>query len=185
MGEANRTSEARMRAAAQAMVTALDTHGDVLNRVEAIAVLGTVVGTFALAWGGEAEVVNGVGQVARALVEGQRAKARDTRPAHVQEWLETLGPWHHDENWQPLDTPAIRAAVPTVKEVYRHNGVGGNLHVVVDDYNVLDDSLAACAKWIEEDDRCSEAQRRAERACLAALTPLTPEERASAIRLAE
>ena len=54
MGEASRTSEGRMRAAVTDTVAALDRHGDGLNRVESIAVLGTVIATYALLWGGEA-----------------------------------------------------------------------------------------------------------------------------------
>jgi hypothetical protein len=57
-----------MRAAAQDVVTALDRHGDALTRVEAIAVLGVVVGNFALVWGGEPQVVTGVSQAARQYV---------------------------------------------------------------------------------------------------------------------
>lgn len=68
MGEAARTSEHRMRAAAQAVTTVLDQHGDRLTRVEAIAVLGTVVGNYALVWGDEAEVVAGVEAGARKYV---------------------------------------------------------------------------------------------------------------------
>lgn len=75
MGEAHRTSEARMRAASEALVRSLDDHIDGLGRVEAITALGTALGVYAMAWGGEAEVVGGVAKVARTLVEGQRAKA--------------------------------------------------------------------------------------------------------------
>ena len=69
MGEATRTSEARMRAAVQAMVTALDQHGDQLVRKEAISVLGVVVGSYAMAWGGTDEVIGKVGATARLLVQ--------------------------------------------------------------------------------------------------------------------
>ena len=68
MGEAARTSEARMRGAVQDVVTALDLYGDKLNRDEAITVLGVVVGTYALAWGGEEEVIGKAAAVARATV---------------------------------------------------------------------------------------------------------------------
>ena len=72
MGEATRTSEARMRAAVQDVVTTLDRHGDALNRDEAISVSGVVVGTYALAWGNEPEVVGKTAAVAKALVEKHR-----------------------------------------------------------------------------------------------------------------
>ena len=71
-----------------------------------------------------------------------------------------------------------------MEEVYRYDGVGENLHIVVDDLKVEDGSLTFCAKCIEEADRCSEAQKVAERVCIAPLRPLTEEERASAIRRA-
>lgn len=117
------------------------------------------------------------------MAQGERAP-KAARPLDHDTWLASLPPWHNDEDWKPLDTPTIREAALTVTEVYRHDGVGGNLHIVVDDLNVDDGDLSFCAKCIEEQDR-PVAQRIAERACLAALTPLTPEERASAIRLAE
>ena len=68
MGEANRTSEARMRAAVTDAVAAIDRHGDSLNRDEAISVLGSIVGAYALAWGGEVEVVGKTQEVAKAFV---------------------------------------------------------------------------------------------------------------------
>ena len=73
MGEAKRTSEARMRAAAKDVVAALDRHGDKLVRHEAIGVLGFVTGTFASVWGGEAEVVGKAAAVAKAVVMNRRA----------------------------------------------------------------------------------------------------------------
>ncbi len=78
MGEATRTSEARMRAAVQDVVTTLDRHGDGLTRAEAISVLGVTLGTYALAWGGEEEVVGKAAEVAKTLVLQQRAKAAGT-----------------------------------------------------------------------------------------------------------
>ena len=68
MGEANRTSEARMRAAVTDIVAAFDKHADALNRDEAISVLGSVTGADALAWGGEVEVVGKANEVAKGFV---------------------------------------------------------------------------------------------------------------------
>ena len=48
-----------------------------------------------------------------------------------------------------IDTPAVRAAAAAVAEVYEHSCVGGNLHIVLDDWNIEDDNLEFCRGCIE------------------------------------
>lgn len=69
MGEATSTSEARMRAAVKAVVTALGQHGVGLTRAEAISVLGVCVGTYAMTYGDTDEVIGKIGATARPLVQ--------------------------------------------------------------------------------------------------------------------
>lgn len=90
-----------------------------------------------------------------------------------------------------IDTPAVRAAIALVDEVYEFSCVGGNLHIVIDDFNIDDDNLEFCAKQIADvragrpstfADVAPE-QLCAEEACLAALWPMSIDERASVLAL--
>ena len=107
------------------------------------------------------------------------------------------------------DTPAVRAAAATVTALYEHPNciVGGNLHIVTDDWNLEDSNLEFCRHCIEHagmmpiDDDAHEIhkwyneQKRAnpdppdqlavERACLDALAVLTEDERHAAMALAD
>jgi hypothetical protein len=47
-----------------------------------------------------------------------------------------------------IDTPAVRAAAAAVEEVYQHNCMGGNLHIVLDDWNIEDGNLEFCNQCI-------------------------------------
>ena len=104
-----------------------------------------------------------------------------------------------EEGKPAIDTPAIRAAAAAVAEVYEHSCVGGNLHIVLDDWNLEDGSLAFCdaqiargghpddpehSPWytkekLENPD--SPEQLAAERRCCDLFKALTVEERASAL----
>jgi len=76
-----------------------------------------------------------------------------------------------------IDTAEIRAAVVAVTAVYGESPVGGNLHVVLDDWNIEDEHVRG---WI---DYAAEPITEAERACGAALARLTESERASALAI--
>lgn len=78
----------------------------------------------------------------------------------------------------PQATPAAVAAAETVKAVYAEpgGGAGGALHIVIDDLNLEDHSLARCGEHLKTD---------AERACHAALTALTIPERVAAMAISE
>ena len=94
------------------------------------------------------------------------------------------------DEYEITDSPAIQVAAGTIRELYRHSAVGGRLHIVTDDVGVEDAHVEFCAKEIANADgpgdpwadSSTPEQLAAERACLAALQPLTPDERASAIK---
>ena len=104
------------------------------------------------------------------------------------------------EEGQPVvDTPTVRAAAKAIAEVYEHSCVGGNLHIVLDDWNLEDDSLAFCDGCIKRNglmdpehykrfpnDRREEdspEQLAAERRCHDLFAAMTVPERASALAL--
>ena len=84
-----------------------------------------------------------------------------------------------------IDTPEVRAAAQAIHEVYLYSCAGGNLHIVVDDWNVEDGNLAFCQEKISEGgyEGCTAEQLIAEQQCLDILKRLTEEERASALAL--
>lgn len=103
-----------------------------------------------------------------------------------------------EEGMPQIDTPTVRAAALAVAEVYQHSCVGGNLHIVLDDWNLEDDSLEFCAKQIaaggykrsethskvlgvRDDD--SPEKLAAEQRCHDLFAALTMKERASALAL--
>lgn len=111
-----------------------------------------------------------------------------------------------DEAGKPrIDTPAVRAAAASVAEVYEHSCVGGNLHIVLDDWNIEDGNLEFCRQCIEgagvmpldgstfpahlrynEEKRANPdppEQLAAERRCHDLFRALTEDERASALAL--
>ena len=112
------------------------------------------------------------------------------------------GCWCEADN-PVIDTPAVRAAAEAVQALYEHPdcGAGGNLHIVTDDWNCEDESLAFCLKQIEnkgwKDDRPlsprtefmrhqwpdSPEKLAVERKCYDALACLTEDERYSALAL--
>lgn len=90
------------------------------------------------------------------------------------------------EYGQPIiDTSEVRAAAQAIHEVYVHSCVGGNLHVVVDDWNVEDGNLAICQDAILNGghEGCTAEQLIAEQQCLDILKRLSTEERVSALAL--
>lgn len=92
--------------------------------------------------------------------------------------------------YQKMGKPQIvndktKKAAELISVVYEYHGAGGALHIVIDDWNLEDDSLVFCKKWIDSEDHkeTTEDQRRAERECLAMLEQMTIEERASALAI--
>lgn len=93
------------------------------------------------------------------------------------------GCWEEEGSPQ-IDTPEVRAAAAAVREVYLTNCVGGNLHILVDDWNAGDESLEFLESAIEDNyhERC-EGGLAAERECLRLMKGLTEAERYSALAL--
>lgn len=104
-----------------------------------------------------------------------------------------------------IDNEKVRAAVPLIAEVYGYSCVGGNLHIVLDDWNIEDGNLEFCSGCINgagvmplEDgaadchQRYNDEKRKnpdppdqlaAERACCDAFMAMTEDERSSALAL--
>lgn len=73
-------------------------------------------------------------------------------------------------------TPATTACAELVKRVYDVNFMGGNLHAVIDDWNVEDESLGWCREYDLLD---------VEKACLNAMEALSVDERYSVLAITE
>lgn len=85
--------------------------------------------------------------------------------------------------YEEAGSPAIindktKAAAALVAEVYEYSLVGGNAHIVVDDWNLEDDNIRWCldTALAENVHEADDEQLAAERACLEALLALTPAE---------
>lgn len=76
-----------------------------------------------------------------------------------------------------IDNERVRRAVAAVDALYEWHGAGGGMHIVTDDWNVEDDSVAFCRERIQRD-----GDER-ERQCLEAVALLTVDERASALAM--
>lgn len=93
------------------------------------------------------------------------------------------------ECWNNLGSPKIvnektKAAVPLIAGVYEFSCSGAGLHIILDDWNIDDSSIAFCEHYIEnERGTRSQEQLDAERACLKAFKEMTLEERASALAM--
>lgn len=80
------------------------------------------------------------------------------------------------------DPQAVSAAVAAIRDVFAWSGVGGYLHLVIDDENVEDDILAYCAQLIATNPaEHVAAHLAAEQACLEALGGLTEAQRTAAL----
>lgn len=97
-----------------------------------------------------------------------------------------LGCWH--EHGSPaIFTEKTRHAAELVQAIYDWSGVGGNAHVVVDDWNLDDENIDYCLnKGLEANvHEAGEEQLAVERAALLALKELTLDERHSALAISE
>ena len=95
-------------------------------------------------------------------------------------WVEYGSPTLHDDR--------IARAAALAAEVYEHNAVGGNLHIVLDDWNLEDHNIDYCLEQIGRggwEGRDDPAQLAVERECGELLRALTEDERASALALWE
>lgn len=91
--------------------------------------------------------------------------------------------------WENFESPKIlnekvKKAVRLIEKVYKYNGAGGNLHVVLDDWNIEDCHVFTDFndKYIEEHKE-SEGQYKAEKECIAQLRLMNEKERASALAI--
>lgn len=80
--------------------------------------------------------------------------------------------------------PTKEVVLDLIARVYDHSPVGGNLHVVTDDWNVRDQDLTFCQGLIcaGGHDGTTPDQLKAENECLEALMWLTPDLRLSVIK---
>ena len=92
-----------------------------------------------------------------------------------------------DGCWEEAGKPKIKnekvsLAAKLAESVYEFNCVGGNLHILLDDWNIGDIHVNMCEDSIIKNIHGhSEWQLQIERDCLAAFKSLTEEERASAL----
>lgn len=99
--------------------------------------------------------------------------------------------------WEECGRPAIvnsrvREAVDLIERVYDYSGVGGNLHVVLSDWNLEDEHVEMCIRRIagafKDGDRYGREGTEAldvEMACAQLLKNMSEAERASALALHE
>lgn len=92
--------------------------------------------------------------------------------------------------WEDAGSPKIvndnvRAAVELIRAVYEYSSVGGNAHVVLDDFNLEDDSIQWCldTALVDNIHEANEPELASERAALEALLAMSMDERASALAL--
>ena len=77
-----------------------------------------------------------------------------------------------------------QSAAELIEKVYAASCTGGNLHIILDDWNIEDSHLIFCKTAIEENThKLKPEELAAERACLSALRKLTVHERASALAI--
>ena len=77
---------------------------------------------------------------------------------------------------------AVRAATDAIERVYEFSDVGGNLHIVLDDWSISDDHIRWCRN---NQDGGTDEQKAAERLCVQAMLDLSRSERATALALFE
>lgn len=80
---------------------------------------------------------------------------------------------------------ATKHAANLIGAIYEFNCVGGNAHIVLDDFNIEDSNIDWCLNEALNTNvhGHSEIQLQSERECLTALKGLTVEERASALAI--
>lgn len=92
------------------------------------------------------------------------------------------GCWRKDYGASRIDNERVRAARDLIADVYEHSLVGGNLHVMLDDFNLEDSAFdGQQLLWIAQE--AEPRKRLAELACFEAMRALSLAERASALAL--
>lgn len=93
----------------------------------------------------------------------------------------------YEEYGKPtIVTDEIRQAAKLIEKVYEFSGVGGHLHIVLDDWNLSDDSLDFCDRYIARDGHvCPQEQIKSELACLDTFRKLSVSHRAAALAIHE
>ena len=89
--------------------------------------------------------------------------------------------------WEEMGRPSIIdadtiAAAKLIAAVYQFSEVGGQCHIVVDDWNIETEHVQWCLDHLDSTDVMVE-QADAERKCLVALLALSDEGRASALAI--
>lgn len=74
-------------------------------------------------------------------------------------------------------------AAKLIANVYEHDPVGGNAHIVVDDWNVEDHHIDFCLECCDRNTRQDIEKLKAERDCLLFLIGLSIPERYSALAI--
>lgn len=93
---------------------------------------------------------------------------------------------YEDYGKPTLVTPEIQEAARLIDKVYEFSGVGGHLHIILDDWNLGVDSLDFCDRNIAAGrDEVSPEQIKAEEECLSALWKLSVQHRAAALAIHE
>lgn len=99
---------------------------------------------------------------------------------------------YEDYGRPAIITDRTLMAADLVGQVYGFSGAGGNLHIVLDDWNIEDDNLDFCSKQIDAggyydskypDERDTPEQLAVERRCCDAFMRMSIAERASALAL--
>ena len=73
-----------------------------------------------------------------------------------------------------------------VRVIYEFSDVGGNAHIVLDDFNIEDHHVEGCLNDVRIKEASGETgQLQAERKCLEAFQAMTLDERASALAIYE
>lgn len=95
-----------------------------------------------------------------------------------------IGCWH--ENGSPaIFTEKTRRAAELVQRIYEFSCVGGNAHIVTDDWNLEDHNIDWCLNNTENIHEAGPEQLAAERECLLFLRGMTMDERYSAMAISD
>ena len=100
---------------------------------------------------------------------------------------------YEDAGKPVIVTPATRRVAALCKRLYELSGVGGNCHIVTDDWNLQDSGIAFCRQQVANggggDERTGQRhnddpkQLAVERELLELMAPMSEAERASALAL--
>ena len=78
-------------------------------------------------------------------------------------------------------TPTLRGISRLIQLLYQTQGSGGCLHIVLDDWNLEDDHISFCQKYILESCEHDGATQLLEKALVDLLLPLNEDERATSL----